>query len=254
MGRRLDNARGLYLEAIGDGNYVNAITAYSGQRYTQHSTPVRDGRDGFIEFFADFVERNPVRDIQIVRGFEDGRYVFLHVSQSLNNGEYQYVTADIFDTDEDAKIVEHWDIIAEVRDSTRSGRTQIDGPIEASGLHETEANKRLVLSFVEEVLTAGDFDRTTAFVDPHLAQHDPDIADGALAFQTFAAAHSLRYVEVHRVVGSGNFVAVLAKRNLEGRTEAVIDLYRVHRGAIAEHWSVVEELTPEETWVNSGKF
>ena len=50
------------MRAINDGDYVEAITTYSGDRYTQHSTPVRDGREGFIEFFANFVERNPDRD------------------------------------------------------------------------------------------------------------------------------------------------------------------------------------------------
>ena len=52
MGQRLGNASPLYLEAIRDGNYVKAINEYSGARYTQHSTPMRDGTDGFIEFFA----------------------------------------------------------------------------------------------------------------------------------------------------------------------------------------------------------
>ena len=99
--------------AIRDGNYEQAIEAYAGQRYTQHSTPVKDGKEGFIEFFADFVQRKPIRDIEIVRCFEDGPYVFLHVLQTLNNGEFRYVTADIFDTDDDAKLIEHWDIITE---------------------------------------------------------------------------------------------------------------------------------------------
>ena len=254
MGERLDTAKNLYLRAIRDGDYVNAIHAHSGQRYTQHSTPVRDGREGFIEFFADFVERNPVRDIEIVRGFEDGRYVFVHVLQTLNHGEFQYVTADIFDTDDDAKLIEHWDIISEMRGSTPSGRTQIDGPTEPTGLHLTEASKRLVTSFVEEVLMTGDLDRMVEFMDPHLAQHAPDIADGAAAFTKFAAARSLRYVEIHRVVGSGNFVAVLAERHLGGKSQAVIDLYRVADGKIVESWSVVEDIAPKESWVNSGKF
>ena len=33
---------------------------------------------------------------------------------------------------------------------------------------------------------------------------------------------------------------------------AVIDLFGVQEGRIVEHWDVLEELTPEETWVNSG--
>ena len=94
MGIGLDNARALYMEAIGEGSHEAAINKYAGDRYTQHSTPVKDGKEGFIEFFADFVARNPERDIEIVRGFEDGRYVFLHAVQHLDGGEPRWVTAD----------------------------------------------------------------------------------------------------------------------------------------------------------------
>jgi len=45
--------------------------------------------------------RNPIRDIQVVRAIEDGQFVFVHVYQSLNSGEAKWVTADLFDTDED---------------------------------------------------------------------------------------------------------------------------------------------------------
>ena len=115
MGKRLENAKSLYLEAIRDGRAAEAIRRYSGARYTQHSTPVKDGQEGFIEFFEDFYERNPIRDIEVVRGFEDGPFVFLHVVQNLNNGEYRYVTADIFETDDDAKMIEHWDVMEEIQ-------------------------------------------------------------------------------------------------------------------------------------------
>ncbi|MGB7448599.1 MAG: nuclear transport factor 2 family protein, partial [Ornithinimicrobium sp.] len=121
MGTGLDSATNLYLQAIRDGDYESAITTYAGDRYTQHSTPVRDGREGFIEFFEGFVRRNPVRDIQIVRSFQDGRYVFLHVLQSLNDGEFRYVTADIFDTDEAGLLIEHWDVIAQMTGPNNSG-------------------------------------------------------------------------------------------------------------------------------------
>jgi predicted SnoaL-like aldol condensation-catalyzing enzyme len=254
VGRRLDNARALYLEAIRDGNYAEAITTYAGDRYTQHSTPVKDGKDGFIAFFADFTARNPIRAIDIVRGFEDGRYVFLHVVQDLNDGEHRYVTADIFDTDDDARLIEHWDIIAELRDTTASGRGQIDGPTEPTDLDRTDVNKQLVTRFVDEVLAPGAYDRLAEFVAPEIAQHSPGVADGIVALRAFAADASLRYIERHRILGCGSFVAVLAESERYGRRHAVIDLFRVADGMIAEHWDVTEEITPESTWVNSGKF
>lgn len=260
MGIRLDNAKALYLEAIRDGNAAEAINAYAGARYTQHSTPVKDGRDGFIEFFADFKQRNPIREIEIVRGFEDGQYVFLHVVQNLNNGEFKYVTADIFDTDDDGKLIEHWDMIAEMVDETVSGHSQVDGPTEPVDLDKTEQNKTLVRNFVTDVLVNGEADKITQYVSSETyIQHNPTIGDGLDGLGAALAAmaeqgHSMVYEEIHKVVGCGNFVAVMSKMNMAGVDMAVIDLFRVDNGLIVEHWDVMEEITPEETWVNSGKF
>ncbi|MEM6988973.1 MAG: nuclear transport factor 2 family protein [Myxococcota bacterium] len=254
MGQRLENAKRLYLEAIRDGDYENAIHRYAGGRYTQHSTPVKDGKDGFIEFFADFVKRNPVRDIEVVRAFEDGQYVFLHVLQNLNNGEWRYVTADIFDTDDDSKLIEHWDIIAEMQAKTASGRTELDGPTEPKDLDQTQANKQLVRRFIDEVLVPRDLDRLSEFLAADVAQHNPGIADGLEAFREHAAGSGLRCVKARNVIGCGDFVAALAEYEIGGKPSAVIDLFRVDNGRIVEHWDVIETITPRETWVNSGKF
>lgn len=260
MGQRLDNAKALYLEAIRDGSPAEAIEKYAGDRYTQHSTPVKDGRDGFVEFFGDFLERNPVRDIEIIRGFEDGQYVFLHVSQSLNNGEFRYATADIFDTDDDAKLIEHWDLIQEMPTSTVSGHSMLDGPTEPTDLDMTEANKDLVRNFMTEVLVNGNSEAITDYVSTETyVQHSPMIGDGldglgeALAAMA-AQGQTMIYNTIHNVIGCGNFVAALSQMNMAGVERAVIDLFRVEKGRIVEHWDVMEALTPEETWVNSGKF
>ena len=229
MGQRLDNARALYLEAIRDGRATEAINAYAGSRYTQHSIPVRDGRQGFIEFFDDFLQRNPVRDVEIIRGFEDGRYVLLHVVQDLNHGEYRYVTADIFDTDDDGKLVEHWDIIAELTDST-----QVSGPTEPADVDMTDRNKATVAAFLDGGA--------------------PDLLADTLVEHSSRATVEGTYEHVHLVIGCGDLVAALSQVHLNDAELAVIDLFRVESGRIVEHWDVIEEITPEETWVNSGKF
>jgi predicted SnoaL-like aldol condensation-catalyzing enzyme len=51
MSQRLENARNLYMEGIRDGKPREAVTKYTGDRYTQHSTGVKDGVEGFVEFF-----------------------------------------------------------------------------------------------------------------------------------------------------------------------------------------------------------
>jgi predicted SnoaL-like aldol condensation-catalyzing enzyme len=260
MGQRLENAKKLYFEAIRDGNYEQAINAYAGQRYIEHSTPVRDGKEGFVEFFAGFVERNPVRDIEILRCFEDGPYVFLHVLQTLNNGEFRYVTANIFDTDDDAKLIEHWDMIAEVADHTKSGHTPIDGPTEIVDLHRTEQNEALVAAFVTDVLHDGNHDNIGLYVSSDVfTQHNAQIADGISGLEEFfkdlaRQGQAMTYREVHNVIGSGDLVVALSEVELAGRDMAVIDLFRVDSGRIVEHWDVAEEVQPRETWVNTGKF
>ena len=87
MTRKLDNAHGLYLTGIRDGQPREAVSRFTGGRYTQHSTGVADGQEGFVAFFEPFLERCPKRDIQILRSIEDGRYCFVHAIQVLDGGE-----------------------------------------------------------------------------------------------------------------------------------------------------------------------
>ena len=51
MSKKIDNATALYMEGIRDGNVRSAVETYTGDRYTQHSTGVADGVEGFVEFF-----------------------------------------------------------------------------------------------------------------------------------------------------------------------------------------------------------
>ncbi len=254
----MDNAVGLYLDGIRDGNPREAVARYTGDRYTQQSTGVRDGAEGFVEFFEDFIERNPVRDIRIVRTLEDGRHLFVHAYQSLNHGEAEWVTMDFFDTDENDKIIEHWDVIAQYSDSTPSGHTSVDGPTEVIDLDETEGNKALVRSLIEDVLKPGG--------DPHnidryifsakYIQHNREVADGLEHFKTLATDPNrpLNYDEIVLLVGQGNFVATLCRANWEGAPYAQADLFRIEDGLVVEHWDTAEPIGPESEWVNSGKF
>ena len=107
MSKKLQNATNLYLCGIRDGAVDEVLNNYMGKTYRQHSTGVYDGKEGFKAFFTDFFKRNPKRDIQVVRAFEDGEYVFMHVYQNLNHGEAKWITTDIFHADEEGRIIEH---------------------------------------------------------------------------------------------------------------------------------------------------
>jgi predicted SnoaL-like aldol condensation-catalyzing enzyme len=259
MNRKLENALNLYLHGIRDGRAREAATACTGARYTQHSTGVADGVEGFVAFFEPFLNRNPVRDIRVVRAIVDGQYVFVHVAQSLGGGASRWITMDLFDTDSDDKSVEHWDVIAPWLDVTASGRSMVDGPAEPSGLHADEDNKALVRRFLVEVFQNGRYNRLAEFVAEDLAQHDPELADGRGALRSWLEglrANGTRFVHdfVFKVVGQADIVVSYSKL-LRGDCEfAVFDVWRVAAGRIVEHWSNAEAIGPRDAWGNSGKF
>ncbi|MGH9155019.1 MAG: nuclear transport factor 2 family protein [Acidimicrobiales bacterium] len=260
MSNKVESARRLYLDGIRDGRFREAVAAHTGARYTQHSTGVGDGREGFIEFFEGFIDRNPKREIELVRMLEDGSFVFVHAYQSLNGGEARWVTTDLFDTDADDKLIEHWDVISPYVDETRSGRSQIDGPTEITDVHRTDANKAHVRTFVEDVLIADVTRPMTDFVSAErYHQHNPLVADGLEGFSAFlgergARGEAMVYKELHRLVGQGNFVATLCEMELAGVAMAVFDIWRVEEGLIVEHWDNMEPIPPREQWANRGKF
>ena len=92
MNQKLANATALYMEGIRDGRVREAVEAYTGDRYTQHSTGVADGVEGFVEFFEPFVERTSTRDIRVIRSIVDGSFVFVHVYQDLDNNRWSRPT------------------------------------------------------------------------------------------------------------------------------------------------------------------
>lgn len=255
MTTRLENAKGLYLEGIRDGNARQAVEKYTGERYTQHSTGVADGVEGFVAFFEPFVENNPVRDIQIIRGIEDGQFVFVHVFQDLNNGEAQWVTTDFFDTDKDGRIIEHWDVIGSYCAATPSGHTSVDGPTEITDLDKTDDNKATVRTMIEQVLmTGGDPSRMGEWIADDYTQHNAEVADGLEAFKALAIVPDppLVYNEIVLLVGQGNFVATLCKATWAGEPLAQVDLFRLEDGKIVEHWDNSEPAVDDG--INSGKF
>lgn len=173
-------------------------------------------KEGFLDFFLPFLERNPVRDIRLIRTIEDGPNVFVHAHQSLNNGEYYYVTADIFDTDDNDKIVEHWDTIQEEVRATASGRSMVDGYTEIEDEEKTEENRQLITSFFDVVLVGGQYEKIEDYISSdEYAQHNPAVEDGLAGFEKFSKelaekGQEMKYVKVHKVLVKGNFAVSLS--------------------------------------------
>ena len=255
MSQSLDNVRRIYIEGIAGGNVREAVNACTGHRYTQHSTGVGDGAEGFLAFFESFVERNPKRDIEIVRIFEDGPWVFCSAYQSLNDGAAQWVTMDMFYTDTDGLILEHWDTIAPFVTETKSGEDMVRGTTEVDMEADTAASKALVLEFTKQVLQEGGHEKLDQFVASDLTQRTAAIGAGRDGLSEWLASDAAgSYDMLFNLIGQGDFVMTYGKRHALGKDIAVFDVYRVSGGQIVEHWQNAEEISPRESWGNSGKF
>ncbi len=255
MGQGLENVRRIYLEGIAGGNAREAVERYTGHRYTQHSTGVGDGAEGFLAFFEPFVERNPKREIEIVRIFEDGAWVFCQAYQSLNDGAAQWVTMDMFYTDTDGLILEHWDTIAAYQASTLSGEDMVAGPTDIDTSADTAANKSTVLEYTKQVRQERTIEVIDQFIAEDLIQHTPNIGpgrNGLVAWLT--SSEGGQFEMLFQTLGQGDFVMTYGKRHAKGKDIAVFDLYRLSAGKIVEHWMNEEEISPRDQWGNTGKF
>jgi len=255
MGKGLENVRRIYLEGIAGGNARAAVKAYTGHRYTQHSTGVGDGAEGFLAFFEPFVARNPKRDIRIVRIFEDGPWVFCSAYQSLNEGTAEWVTMDMFYTDPDGLILEHWDTIAPYVAETVSGEDMVGGASDIDPSVDSDRSKTLVREYSKQIRQEGHIARLDRFVAPDLIQHSPTIAPGRQGLANWlGSAAAGAYEMLFQLIGQGDFVVTYGKRHAQGKDIAVFDLYRIADGRIVEHWMNEEEVAPRASWGNSGKF
>ncbi len=255
MGKGLDRVRDIYLDGIAGGNARAAVLRNTGHRYTQHSTGVGDGAEGFLAFFEPFVARNPKRDIEIVRLFEEGPWVFCNAYQSLNDGEAQWVTMDLFYTDPEGLILEHWDTIAPYKTRTASGVDMVGGTKDVDLDADTAASKALVLEYTKQVLQERGHDKASEFVSAEIIQHAGPIGAGLDGLAVWLASEEAGFYEMlFHLMGQGDFVMTYGKRHAGGKDIAVFDLYRVAGGKIVEHWMNEEEISPRENWGNSGKF
>ncbi|MFM8911529.1 MAG: hypothetical protein ACKOE6_01265 [Flammeovirgaceae bacterium] len=242
------------LKSVETGDSV-PVSYINPNKYIQHNLGVADGLAGFGALLSQ-LPPNSAR-VNTIRAFQDGDFVFTHT-------EYNFFGPKIgFDIVrfEDGKIVEHWDNLQETAKPNPSGHTMIDGSTELKDLDKTESNKTLVRNFVDDILVNGRMEKLAGYFDgDNYIQHNPNIPDqlselGATLEALGKQGIFSKYDKIHRVLGEGNFVLVVSEGHFGKDHNAFYDLFRVENGKIAEHWDVIEPMTPKENWKNNnGKF
>ena len=116
-----ENAIAFYKTAY-EVNPAEAVERYVVSEYIQHNPAVANGTQGFIDYFERMQKEYPDKSVTFVRAIAEGDLVALHTHQ-VWPGNDQYVTMDFFRFDQEGKIVEHWDSIQQIPESSANPNT-----------------------------------------------------------------------------------------------------------------------------------
>ena len=245
------------------GTFVSGDTAKAKELlapgYIQHNLAFGTGADAFVAAVEGLAQAPVKTTVNNIRSFEDGDKVFLQTVYNFA-GAGEQVGFDVFRFDEDGKIAEHWDNLADKAAPNPSGHTQIDGTLEKKDVDKEETRK-VVAGFVGDVLRGENPDKLTSYYDgDKYIQHNSSIADGlsglGAALEAMAKQGiSMVYNKTHMVLADGDYALACSEGTFGGVPTTYYDLFRVENGFIAEHWDVMETLADKSTWANeNGKF
>lgn len=114
-----------YKRVLLEGDVEGAFRIYAGPAatYRQHNPLIEDGMDGLRKFVAWIAANQPDAGCEIKRVFADGDHVILHSHwHGLSDNAAGEAVVDIFRL-EHGKIVEHWDVIQPVPETSANANT-----------------------------------------------------------------------------------------------------------------------------------
>jgi predicted SnoaL-like aldol condensation-catalyzing enzyme len=116
----------------------------------------------------------------------------------------------------------------------------------------TAANNKLVMDFYTLAFVKGNVEEAfDKYIGDTYIQHDPGLPDGkeaAVEFLSKLFSNPQMNVSIKRVIAEDELVAlhVHSKSSPDDPGQAIVEIYRVEKGKIVEHWGVFQTV-PEKS-------
>jgi predicted SnoaL-like aldol condensation-catalyzing enzyme len=130
-------------------------------------------------------------------------------------------------------------------------------PIVNYKLMESRSNKQIVLESYRKIIRDLDLSLVDSYIREDYIQHSPTVKDGKAGIlemlhfmKTLPRPAEVAPSPIIRVIAEGGFVAVHLDIRFMGKRAAIIDLFRLKDGMLAEHWDAGQEIGEEDSMTN----
>ena len=130
----------------------------------------------------------------------------------MNDGTAEWVTMDMFDTDDNDLVIEHWDIIEAYEENPDNPHTQVDGESTVTDLKHTARNKEIVRNFTNVVLIERQLDKFERYISQkgYIDHNQTTSGRSCDLLNTLSrqsnGQHTYQYKSLFKVIGQGNFI------------------------------------------------
>lgn len=113
---------------------------------------------------------------------------------------------------------------------------------------QEQANKKAVIAFYDAALNRLDYDAAAKFLGADYKQHNPTAADGKEGLKAFIAFLKTNFPQTHSEItaafADGDYVIlrVHAVRTPGTLGNAIVDIFRLDKGKVVEHWDSVQPI------------
>jgi len=113
---------------------------------------------------------------------------------------------------------------------------------------QEKRNKAFVMEFYDKALNAKDFDAAAKYLGNRYTQHNPTAKDGPEGLKGFIAFLKEKFPnshsEIKQAFADGDYVIlhVHSVREPGTRGNAIVDIFKLEKGKVVEHWDAVQPI------------